>query len=327
MATDIRVPFLLLPLLCGAALAPCQDLRRGLVDADAVAVGRQVAKAAHGEDVVVHTVQVLRELRGTGENRAVKVLDWPNLSLHNRPTPRQSRLYCLQDATAVAARLGLPAEQGPYFRMVGWAGTNPLVGADLDKDPVVGFAALLARSEAGAPPSDTATELCGLALRGDAAVRTEAARFLTERPDLCRHLQAVQWSQLVARAAGEIDDVAHKIALAELCAEQRLDGLLDSLMVSLGPVTDPEYARTVGRIAKALHGEAATAMFETRLRMLREPKDRAVVLLAIGATNTDSALQALLRMDRGADKDAAVEAALREHRSPRAKEAVARRNK
>ncbi len=317
----------ILPLLCCAAAVTGQDLRRGLADADAVVVGRQVNKVAHGEDVVLHTVQVLREVRGAAGQRAVTVLDWPKLSLHNRPTPRQSRLYCLQDATVVATRLGLAPEQGPYFRMVGWAGSNPLVGADLDKDPLVGFAALLARSEAGAAPSDTAGALCEMALRGDAAVRTEATRFLTERPDLCRHLQAVQWSQLVSRASGEVDDVAHKIALAELCAEQRLDGLLDSLMVSLGPVTDPEYARVVGRIAKMLHGEEATARLQGRLRLLREPKDRAVVLLAIGATNTDSALEALLRLDSGEQKDPAVEAALREHRSPRAKEAVARRNK
>ncbi|MCA8967696.1 MAG: hypothetical protein KDC48_22640, partial [Planctomycetes bacterium] len=279
------------------------------------------------DDVVLHTVQVLRDVRGAAGRRTVTVLDWPKLSLHNRPTPRQSRLYCLQDASVVATRLGLAADQGPYFRMVGWAGSNPLVGADLDKDPLVGFAALLARSEAGATPSDTAAELCEMALRGDAAVRTEATRFLTERQDLCRHLQAVQWSQLVARASGEVDDIDHKIALAELCAEQRLDGLLDSLMVSLGPVTDPEYARVVGRIARMLHGEDATARLQGRLRMLREPKDRAVVLLAIGATNTDSALEALLRLDSGTEKDAAVEAALREHRSPRAREAVARRKK
>lgn len=317
---------LLSALLC-SAVAPCQDLRRGLVDADAVLVGRQVRKTVHDEDVLLHTVQVVRGLRGTNANTAVTVIDWPNLSLHNRPTPRQSRLYCLQDAAAVAARLGLPKEQGPYFKMVGWAGSNPLIGADLDTDPVVGFANLLARSEAGANTTDTAAELCQLALRGDAAVRTEATRLLTERPDLCTHLQAVQWSELVAKASGEMDNIEYKIALAELCAEQRLDGLLESLMVSLGPVTDADYARTVGRIARTLHGEEATARLEGRLRLLREPKDRAVVLLAIGASNTESALNALLRMDSGPEKNPAVEAALREHRSPRAKEAVARRTK
>jgi hypothetical protein len=56
-----------------------------------------------------------------------------------------------------------------------------------------------------------------------------------------------------------------------------------------------------------------------RLRTVGQPKDRAMLLLAIGATNTDSALDALLRLDA---RDEAVEAALREHRSPTAKEAV-----
>ena len=46
------------------------------------------------------------------------------------------------------------------------------------------------------------------------------------------------------------------------------------------------------------------------------------MLLAIGATNTKSALDALMRMNRN---DAVVRAALNEHRSPRAKEAVAHR--
>jgi hypothetical protein len=94
--------------------------------------------------------------------------------------------------------------------------------------------------------------------------------------------------------------------------------------VSLGPVQDPEYARAVGRIGKLLHGEAATARLQERLRMAGQPQDRAALLLAIGATNTESALDALLRMNE-AGKDPAIEAALREHRSPRAQEAVARR--
>ena len=65
-------------------------------------------------------------------------------------------------------------------------------------------------------------------------------------------------------------------------------------------------------------------MLQQRMTQLRDEKDRAVVLLAIGATNTDSALDALLRMDM-AGKNTAVEAALKEHRSPRAREAIAKK--
>jgi len=308
-----------------ASLAPAQDLRRGLTDADVVVVGRQVGKTVHDENLVLHRVQVLMDIRGAVGNTAVTVLDWPKLALHQRPSPRQSRLYCLQDASAAAGRLGLPVTNGPYYRMVGWAGSNPLIGAEPGNDPVVRFAQVLARGEAGARALDTATDLCTVAVRGDAAVRTEAVRYLTERGDLRETLGPTQWSDLVARASGETDDVPYKIALAELCGEQRIEGLVETLAVSLGPVQDPEYARVVGRIARMLHGEAATQKLEQRLMGLREAKDRAMVLLAIGATNTEAALGLLLRLDGMVGKDAAVEAALQEHKSPRAKEAVLRR--
>ena len=310
---------ILLASLAFVAIVPAQELRRGLVDADAIVVARQLGKTPHDEDVVLHRLQILLDVRGGGGNATLTVLDWPKLSLHNRPMPRQSRLYCLQDATAAATRLGLPAQNGPYFRLVGWPGSNPLVGADLATDAGVRFAQLLAANVQGAAPIDTATALHTTALQGDATVRTEAARYLAERPDLRAKLGGLQWSQLVARAAGEIDDVPFKIALAELCAEQRLDGVFDALLVGLNQVDNAEYARIVGRIGKTLHGEDAVARIEERLRQAGQAKARATLLLALGATNTKGALDALLRMD---SKDAAVEAALREHRSPRAKEAV-----
>ncbi len=320
----MRTVLTLLSSFCLVTAATAQDLRRGLVDADAVVVARGVMRTEHSDELVLHRLQVVRNVRGAGEHATVTVLEFPQLALHQRPTPRQSRLYCLQDASEQAARLELPASEGPFYKMVGWAGSNPLIGADIDADPTFRFAALLAAGEAGAAPTDTAAALCNMALQGATSVRTEAARFLTERGDLRSKLTGVQWSQLVSRATGEIDDVPHKIALAELCAEQRLDGLVDALALSLGPVQDPEYARCVGRIGKLLLGEGATDRLEQRLQMAGQPQDRAALLLAIGATNTQSALDALLRMD-SAGKDPAVEAALREHRSPQAKEAVARR--
>ena len=308
--------------LCLLALAPAQDLRRGVTDADAVIVARQVGKTPHDDDLVMHRLQVLLDVRGAGGAQAVTVLDWPKLTLHQRPTPRQSRLYCLKDASAVATRLGLPAANGPYYKMVGWSGSNPLVGAEPTNDPSVKFAQLLAAAEAGAPTADTAAALQNTAVRGDACVRLEATRLLVERPDLRGKLGGAHWSQLIARATGELDDVPYKIALAELCAEQRLDGVFDALIVSLGQVADPEYARTVGRIGKVLHGEEAAARIQERLAIAGQSADRAALLLALGATDTNTALEALLRMD---NKDAAVGAALREHRSPRAKEAASRK--
>lgn len=304
------------------AMAAGQSLRRGLVAADVVMVGRQVGKQAHSDALVLHRVQVVEAVRGLNGERAVTVLDWPKLSLHQRPTPRQTRLFCLQDASAVAQRLGLPSSAAPYYKLVSWPGSHPLIGADRDRDPILQLARLLADSERGAAPGVTASALVQLAINGDAKVRAEAARYLAERSDLRGKLAAVHWSRLVARAAGEVDDVDYKIALATLCAEQRLDGLVEALAVSLGPVRDPRYARCVGRIGKRLHGEQATELLGKRLRNLAKPEDREMVLMAIGATDTKSALDALSKMDQ---RDRAVTAALREHRSSRAKDAAAKR--
>ncbi|MCK5943380.1 MAG: hypothetical protein KAI24_15470 [Planctomycetes bacterium] len=316
----------LLPVLCSALLlasaATGQSLRRGLVDADAVFVGRQVGKKPHGDALALHRVQVIEHLRGADGYPAVTVIDWPKLSLHNRPIPRQSRLYCLQDASAIAQRLGLPESGAPYFKMVGWSGSNPLIGRDRDQDPIVRFARVLADSENGTATVITAAALATMAVNGDASVRTEVTHYLTERGDLRGKLSGLHWNQLTARATGEVEDVDYKIALAQLGAEQRLDGLVDALAVSLGPVTDPRYARCVGRIAKVLHGEQATRVLADRLRNIGQTKDRSMVLMAIGATNTQSALDALMQMD---DKDDAVVAALKEHRSRRAQNAVRER--
>ncbi|MCU0864943.1 MAG: hypothetical protein MUC36_14225 [Planctomycetes bacterium] len=306
-----------------AAAPTAQELRRGIVDADAVVVGRQVGKTTHDADLVLHRVQVLNAVRGGDGAAAVTVLDWPQLALHQRPSPRQSRLYCLQDATAIAMRLGLPAAQGPYFKMVGWPGSNPLIGADQAADPYVRFARLLAGGDLGTSPAVTARELFSTAIGSEPVLRMEATRYLAERPDLRSHLGSPEWSRLLSRATGEIEDVPFKIALAELCGEQRLDGVFDTLMVSLGQVTDVEYARAVGRIGKALHGEDSAARLEARLQAAGQPNDRAALLLALGATNTSRALDALLRMDR---TDGAVDAALKEHRSPRARDAVHKKN-
>lgn len=312
----------LLSALALAATATSQSLRRGLVEADAVFVGRQIGKKPHGDALTLHRVQILENVRGVDGYKAVTVLDWPKLSLHNRPTPRQSRMFCLQDASAIAQRLGLPTSGEPYYKMVGWSGSHPLIGADRNQDPIVRFARTLADSEKGTSPNVTAAALATMATSGAPKVRTEVTRYLIERGDLRGKLSGLHWNQLMARATGEIEDIDYKIALATLCGEQRLEGLIDALAVSLGPVTDPRYARCVGRISKVLHGEQATEVLGKRLRNLGKQEDRKMVLMAIGATNTQSALDALMKMDK---KDAAVVSALREHRSKKAQDAAGTR--
>ena len=75
-------------------------------------------------------------------------------------------------------------------------------------------------------------------------------------------------------------------------------------------------------LAEVGREEQATELLGKRLRNLAKPEDREMVLMAIGATDTKSALDALSKMDQ---RDRAVAAALREHRSSRAKDAAAKR--
>src|SRR5262245_8613573 len=127
MATDMRTPRVL-PLVlaaCAAPVALAQDLRKALTDADLVAVARAVGKTAFSDDVELHRLQFVEPLRGARDGQtAAVVVDWPKLSLHNRPSPRQTRLYCLHDATREAQRIGLPQDGGPYYRMSARPGSN-----------------------------------------------------------------------------------------------------------------------------------------------------------------------------------------------------------
>ncbi|MGE3171379.1 MAG: hypothetical protein AB7O97_02060 [Planctomycetota bacterium] len=317
-------------LACAALLAACpheplpaQDLRHAAADADVLVIARQVGKRAFSDEVDLHRLQVLDVLRG-GEQRAVTVIDWPQLSLHQRPQPRQSRLYCLHDAGREAARIGLPADQGPYYRMSGRAGSNPLIGADLDQDPIARLCRVFTASERGAPPAATTGALLEIALGGEPVTRLEATRHLAERPLLRTHLGAVQWSGLLSRMTGETTDLDYKMALAELCAEQRVPGLVDALLVGLDSVHEPAYARAVGRLCAHQLGDAAVRPLLDRLQRARSAEARSAALLALGATRTGPALDALLQLQDQAKGDPAVAAALREHGSRVAREAALR---
>jgi hypothetical protein len=308
-----------------AAAAPAQELRKAITDADVVAVARQVGTKAFSEDVDVHRLQVTFAVRGVAEGAtSVAVIDWPNLSLHNRPSPRQTRLYCLHDASREAARIGLPAADGPYYRISGRAGSMPLVGADPRKDPSVRFAQVLSATEAGIEPAATAAQLAEWAVGTDPVVRLEATRHLAEQPLLRARVQPAHWSQLLSRTAGETDDVTYKVALAELCAEQRLPGLVDALVTGLSSVQDATYVRAVGRLTAHALGDGAVTPMLHRLQSTNDAALRAALLSAIGATRTEPALDVLLQLKRTGEPAAAIDAALKEHGSQRARDAVLR---
>ena len=129
----------------------------------------------------------------------------------------------------------------------------------------------------------------------------------------------------MTRTAGETENIAYKIVLAELCAEQRLNGLVDALIVGINSVKDPDYARAVGRLIAHLRGDDAAEPILRRLQTHNDPAERPALLMALGSTRTARALDALLQIKRSTTDDAAVDAALRAHRSRQAKEAVSRK--
>lgn len=317
-----HAPALLFSFVAAAPVA-AQELRRALVDADLVAVAKAAGKVEHGE-VALHRLVLTSVVRGPAATpTAVTVVDWPKLSLHNRPSPAQSRLYCLVSAERDAQRLGLPADRAPFYKMVGWSGSNPLVGADVDHDPVVALARTFADAERGADAGATANALLDMALGAEPAVRLEAARYLAERPLLRRRLSPLQWSAVMSRMSAESDDVELKIALAELCAEQRVDGLGEALILGLGSVRDLRFATTVGRLSAWLSGDDCVAPLLQRWQTSGNKDERAAILLALGATRTGPALDALLQIRQAGGADAAaLDAALREHSSKRALDAV-----
>ena len=71
-----------------------------------------------------------------------------------------------------------------------------------------------------------------------------------------------------------------------------------------------------------LKGEQVTPMILEQIQIARDPRHRQALLLVLGATQTQSALDALLDLRKSMGADKAVEAALAEHKSRAAREAT-----
>lgn len=305
-----------------ALTAPAQGLRDAVASAPTVVVATDIG-VRPAKDHLLHRLRVEQTLRGEARE-FVSVVEWKELALHARPRPAERRLYCLTPLPQQAAER-LPGAYAPYFEMSALPQANPAVGATPDADPHVRLAKVVIAAEAGAAPAAQTIELVALALAPQAGARTEAVRLLTERSSLRDALTPVQWGSLLMRAVGETDDIEHKIALAELCAEQRLPGLVDSLVVAVESVDDERFLASLGRIARYLHGEDAIDTLRPHLQRPQRQETRDRLLRVLGETRTERALLALLRM-RDLDRDdAAVEAALRANGTTRALEALARK--
>ena len=319
---SIRRSLLLSALALGASTtlvedAASQRLRHAAAASDVVVVGTSVGVQPLGKQYVIHTIRVEATLHGEPGER-LSVVELKGVGTHQRPVAGERRLYCLRDVTEKYSKL--PASRAPYFQMSGHPGSNPQVVDE--NDGACELARVTIASEAGLAPKKVADRLAALALHGPKSIRDEAVQSLTERPTVHSVLDPLQMSDLVSRAVGETEDIPFKIALCELCAVRNVPGLVHSLTLALDQVDDERFARALGRIARRVHGEEAIDIFQPHLIRPSSDTTRANLLLALGATSTERALEALLRM-RGLESNrAAVDAALRIHGSPRAMDAI-----
>ena len=310
---------------------PAQKLRRAIAGANLVVIAK-VIRVIPTKTHVIHRLRIEELLRGPANRTQIgqlSIVETKRVAQHNKPIPARSMLYCLHDIGVLARNARLPAHLGPYYKMSGYPGSAVVLekarAGEATEDPRVRFARVLIASQKGQSPRRTAEELFAIALRGDKRVRIEAAESLAERAMLGRYLTMIHLSTLLARAAGETDDIPYKIALASICAERKMDALIPSLCVSVEHVGEESFLRALGRFARFIHKENADEALLTHVRRARgKTKDR--LIFALGATSTEGALETLLDMQlRGGAHSAAVESALRIHGSPRATAAIAKK--
>lgn len=303
-------------------------LHRAVSASPLVVIGRHAGVATHGEGIRLHRVQVvetIKGVRGAPEIAALTVVDFPGASFHNRPVPQQTRLFCLVDASAAAAQSGLPEDRGPYFKLSGYAGSNPQVIGDPDASAEVRLARILGDGISERPLQDSCDQLIELIRGEDADIRIQAVAVLTGNRSLRGKIASVTWSQLVARAIAETRDVPFKIALAELCCVGEVPGVVENLCLSVPVVEDREFALFLGRAARMTMREQGTDLLRSQVRQARTERVRARFLLALGATQSQGALDTLLELRDKDPEDRGVRAALEIHGSRAAREATARR--
>ena len=301
------------------------QLRHAVASADLVVVATDVSVRPAPAGFLAHLLRPAETLKGEPPQQ-ITVLEQKGVSRHAQPVPGERRLYCLLDFTAEAQRLGLPAGSGRCYKLCGQEGSSPQVGTDLERDPHVALARAVVAADRGLEIQAVTDRVAALLLSEDRKVRLEAVALLTERPALQSKLTPTQRSDLMLRAVGELEDVPLKIALAELCGEMRMPRLVEELCRAAETVEDRRFYEALGRIAKALHGDAAHEPLLPALRAARSPATKDRLLLALGATSTDGALNVLLdAARRQTERNPWLDAALEIHGAKQAREALARR--
>lgn len=303
-----------------------QKLRRAVAGADLIAVATTV-RVIPTKHHVLHRLRIEEVLRGPKKLAGtvdITVVVTKRVSAHNRPIAAKKMLVCLHHFDRGAKQVGLPKNFAPYFKMSGHPGSAVVLDKNSKLDPRLEFARVLVASQKGIAPRQVAERLFTIAIHGDARIRIEAAKTLTERTVLAGYLTKMHISKLLVRATGELTDVAYKIALATIAVERREPAVIPTLCVSVEHLGDKAFLQALGRFAKFLHKDkAADALMPHLLRAKGKIRER--MIYALGATSTEGALKTLLNMHKRGENKAAVEAALRIHGSPRATEAIAKK--
>ncbi|MCC6786170.1 MAG: hypothetical protein IT457_25220 [Planctomycetes bacterium] len=307
--------------LLAAALAPCtpiaaQKLRFGVADASLVVIAESSGSKALDEHLVLHEFRVIETLKGAAEE-TLTVIEHAHVA--DAPAPQRDgrRLLCL----VPDRRAATPKSGGPFWRMTGYAGDNPPIDTSPASDDVLRLARTLVDAERGLDQAELADRLVTLALSGRAPAQREAIESLREREALRRRIPRIELDALLARAVAETGDVELKIALGSLCAEAGMRNTVEALCSALTHCQDERFAKALGRIAAHAHGERATAVLNPFLQQARGAT-RDALLLALGATATDSALAQLIQLRERQGAQPAIDAALRAHGSQRALEIV-----
>ncbi len=300
-----------------ACLAPtrAQQLRHGIADAAFVVVADPIGSSRVGEHLVAHRFRVVESLKGDVQGEFT-VLETTEVADAPLPELRGRRLACLNPDR----RKDLPAG-GPYLRPTGYAGEQPMIDDGPAARQILDLVRTLVTSERGGEPAQVTATLVQLAQRGGGVAQREAIEVLRERDVLRSHIDPIDVDAMLARAVGETKDIDLKIALASLCAERRGDGVVEALCGALQQCQDERFALALGRIARHVHGEQSFTVLQRFHQQARGPL-RDTLLLAIGATRTEAALDYLLDLRKQDGPTRAVDAALRAHGSVRAIDAV-----
>jgi len=287
-----------------------------------VVVAEVESATPHGEGAILHRLRPIRTLKGEAPE-LLTVVEVLGITCRPHPVPGAPRIYCLNSAP----KTKLPEQLGPFYQLTGFLGDHPRVELDpAVSDPYLQLVEMLVELESGGSPIEQSARFANLALTAPSPVCTEATEVLRVHTELRDRLGSARQAEFLARAVGEQRDFEYQNSLASLCAELRLPGVIDALCSSLERSPEPKVARTIGRLARYLHGEQAILVLQPHLLRASRPEVRDQVLLAIVWTETRSALEALLKEQRDRGPSRAVDAALRAHGSPKAMKAVRKKN-